>query len=108
VNGARNATLTFKAGVPNRVRLINITTNFGGLNVSLISANEPLPWRLVAKDGADLPVSQQSTRPALRQRVTVGETYDFILEPSRTGPMWIEVRRGNGEWVQQVRVAVEP
>ena len=53
-------------------------------------------------------------RPALRQTVAVGETYDFVIDPlpptanpqARTG--WIEVRRGPGEWVQQVPVRVVP
>jgi FtsP/CotA-like multicopper oxidase with cupredoxin domain len=106
VNGTRDAALTFKAGVPNRVRFINITTNFSGLNVSLIGANQPVTWRLVAKDGSDLPASQQVTQPALHQRVAVGETYDFLVQPPRTGQMWIEVRRGSGEWVQQVQITV--
>jgi hypothetical protein len=116
VNGKRDTILTLKAGVQNRLRFINITTNFGGLNVSLIGANQPIQWRPVAKDGADLPPSQQPSRPALRQTISVGETCDFVVEPSGTGGAgvpaaggaWIEVRRANGEWVQQVPVRVVP
>jgi FtsP/CotA-like multicopper oxidase with cupredoxin domain len=108
VNGDAAARLRFKAGVPNRLRLINITTNFSGLNVSVMGANQPLPWRPIAKDGADLPASQQVVRPALRQRVGVGETYDFVIDPPRSGQTWIEVRRAGGEWVQQVPVNVAP
>jgi hypothetical protein len=99
--------LTLKAGVPNRLRLINITTNFGGLNVSVLAANQPINWRAVAKDGAALPPNQQVIQPALRQAVSVGETYDFIVEPP-PGTMWLDVRRGGGEWVQQVRMRVTP
>ncbi len=108
VNGRRNTNLTFKAGVPNRVRLINITTNFGGLNVSLIGGNEPVLWRPVAKDAADLPPTQQAPRPASRHQVAVGETYDFVVEPDRPRPLWIDLRRASGEWVQQVPVTVVP
>jgi hypothetical protein len=116
VNGKRDAVLRLKAGVQNRIRFINITTNFGGLNVSLIGANQPIQWRPMAKDGADLPPRQQLSRPALRQTISVGETYDFLLETSGTGGAgvpavggaWIEVRRGNGEWVHQVPLRVVP
>lgn len=114
VNGRRDTVLTMKAGVPNRLRLINITTSFNGLNVSFVSNNQPIPWRVVAKDGADLPPGQQVVRPALRQTIAVGETFDFVIDPlpptadpqATTG--WIEVRRGLGEWVQQVPVRVVP
>ena len=108
INGDRNAEITLKAGVPNRLRLINITTNFDGLNVSVMSRNEAVTWRPVAKDGADLPLKHQTTRPALRQQVGVGETYDFIVEPPQVRQMWIELRRASGEWIQQVRGRVVP
>jgi FtsP/CotA-like multicopper oxidase with cupredoxin domain len=114
VNGRRDTFLTLKAGVPNRLRLINITTSFNGLNVSFVSNNQPISWRVVAKDGADLPPGQQVVRPALRQTIAVGETFDFVIDPmpptadpqAPTG--WIEVRRGLGEWLQQVPVRVVP
>jgi FtsP/CotA-like multicopper oxidase with cupredoxin domain len=114
VNGHRDTVLTMKAGVPNRLRLINITTSFNGLRVSFVSNNEPIAWRAVAKDGADLPPGQQVLRPAHRQAIAVGETYDFVIDPlpptvSPQGPTaWLEVRRGLGEWVQQVPVRVVP
>jgi manganese oxidase len=106
VNGSRNAAFTMKAGVPNRFRVINITSSFNGLNVSLMARNQPIPWRVVAKDGATLPSSQQTVQPALRHLITVGETYDFVVEPREPGVMWLEVRRENGEWVQQARVTI--
>ena len=114
VNGRRDTVLTMKAGVPNRLRLINITTSFNGLNVSFVSNNQPIAWRVVAKDGAELPPGQQVVGPALRQTIAVGETYDFVIAPlpptvspqAFTG--WIEVRRGLGEWIQQVPVRVVP
>jgi hypothetical protein len=40
--------------------------------------------------------------------VSVGETYDFIVESPQSIPTWIEVRRASGEWVQQVPVRVVP
>ena len=115
VNGRRDTVLTLKAGVPNRLRFVNITTNFGGLNVSLATNNnQPIVWKPVAKDGADLPLNQQVARPAVRQTVSVGETYDFVVDPPSppANPLaaaaWLDVKRGGGEWVQQVRVRVAP
>jgi FtsP/CotA-like multicopper oxidase with cupredoxin domain len=115
VNGRRDTTLTLKAGAPNRLRLVNITTNFGGLTVSLTTNNnQPIAWKPIAKDGADLPLNQQEARPAVRQTVSVGETYDFIVDPPPpvanpfAATAWLDVKRGGGEWVQQVRVRVAP
>ena len=51
----------------------------------------------LAKDGADLPQSQRRSREA-RQLVTVGETYDFEIQPTLGKPLWLELRRGNGEF----------
>lgn len=42
LNGDERLSIAMKAGVPNRFRLINITTNFGGLNVSLVAFNQPV------------------------------------------------------------------
>jgi len=106
INGSRDAAPTVKSGVTNRFRFINITSNFGGLNVSLISANEPIPWLPIAKDGANLPANQQIVRPAFRQQISVGETFDFEVEPPPAGVLWLDLRRASGEWVQQVRMPI--
>ena len=112
VNGSPKTALTLKAGVPNRLRFINITTNFSGLLISMVAANNPQPpvelqWQPVAKDGADLPSSLRTARPA-QQILGVGQTLDFVITPPATGSraMWIDLRRVNGEWVQQVPVRV--
>jgi hypothetical protein len=106
INGRNGVTIPFRAGVPNRVRLINITMNFGGLNISLLGNNEPVSWRPVAKDGAA--IFDASLQPALRQQVTVGETYDFIVDAPKTGVLWQDLKRAGGEWVQQVRIPIVP
>jgi FtsP/CotA-like multicopper oxidase with cupredoxin domain len=93
-------------GVPHRFRLINITPNNVGLTFFLLQGPEPVEWRAIAKDGADLPPSQATTRRAV-QLVSVGETYDFEWTPSRAGNAWLEVRRANGEWVIQAPLTVQ-
>ena len=78
-----------------RFRLINISPNFNGV-VSLRGANGPVKWRAVAKDGADLPPSQATARPA-KQPISVGETYDFEFAPTTPVNLRLEVRaRGTG------------
>lgn len=107
VNGRTDTMLTLTRGVPNRLRLINITDNFGGLIVGLSSANEPVKWRPVAKDGASLPDGLRTAVPADRQIISTGETFDFEIDPPANGLAFLDLRRGNGEWVQQVRVLVK-
>jgi FtsP/CotA-like multicopper oxidase with cupredoxin domain len=99
--------LRLKAGVPHRLRLINITT-VAEASVSLLSPSGPLEWQPVAKDGAGLPANQQVLRPASGQLVAVGETYDFIVTARSAGPMWLEVRYApTGMWIQQLPIAVD-
>jgi hypothetical protein len=96
-----------KAGVPNRLRLINITT-VAEASVSLLSPSGPLEWQPVAKDGADLPANRQVLQPASGQQVAVGETYDFMVTARSAGPMWLEVRYApTGMWIQQLPIAVD-
>jgi FtsP/CotA-like multicopper oxidase with cupredoxin domain len=82
--------LTIGAGVPQRLRLINIGPA-AQPPLSLWRDGAPTRWRGLAKDGADLPAGQIGERPA-RQSVYVGETYDFAFTP-RAGSY--ELRVGN-------------
>jgi FtsP/CotA-like multicopper oxidase with cupredoxin domain len=90
-----------RAHAPNRLRLINITPANFALTFVLTDGFAPVQWTPLAKDGADLPRHQRRSREA-RQLVSVGETYDFEIEPTLDQPLWLELRRGNGEWVAQV------
>lgn len=90
-----------RADAPNRLRLINITPANVALTFMLTDGFAPVQWTPLAKDGADLPQSQRRRREA-RQLVSVGETYDFEIQPAPDRPLWLELRRGNGEWVAQV------
>ncbi|MBA2353039.1 MAG: multicopper oxidase domain-containing protein [Acidobacteria bacterium] len=84
--------MQLKVGVTYRFRLIDISPNYAAI-VTLRGDSGPVQWRAVAKDGADLPPSQTTMRPA-RQRIAVGETYDFEFEPTEAGDFRIEVVRG--------------
>jgi FtsP/CotA-like multicopper oxidase with cupredoxin domain len=82
-----------RANAPNRLRLINITPASFALTFVLTGGFAPVQWTPLAKDGADLPPSLRRSREA-RQLVTVGETYDFEIQPSVDKPLWLELRRG--------------
>jgi FtsP/CotA-like multicopper oxidase with cupredoxin domain len=104
LNGsATPAPIVMRLGVPNRLRLINIAASNVGLVAYLVDRREQTTWKPLAKDGATLPAGQTTPRPA-RQLVTVGETYDFEIQPARSQLLWLEVRRGNGEWVLQAPI----
>lgn len=99
--------IVLRANVPNRLRLINITPANFGLSFVLTDGFAPVQWTPVAKDGADLPPSQRRAREA-RQLVSVGETYDFEIQPAAGTALWLELRRGSGEWVAQVLLRGSP
>lgn len=77
--------MDLKAGTRYRFRLINISDNMP-LFVSLNSGEKPVTWRAVAKDGATLPPSQATLRPA-RLMFDPGEIYDFEYTPSASGDL---------------------
>lgn len=106
LNGrASPAPIAMQVGVPNRLRLINITPENVALTAFLVDRFEVVQWKLLAKDGAAVGPAQRDPRPA-RQPVAVGETYDFEIDTSRPRDLWLEVRRGNGEWVLQAPVRI--
>jgi manganese oxidase len=67
--------VNLQAGTPCRLRLINITDNVSDLRVRMVSNDAPVQWKVVAKDGANLPPAQLKSSLA-DMEITVGETYD--------------------------------
>ena len=91
LNGsAHPAPLVLRAGAMHRLRIIMIPSAGAG-DVVLRSDTSLVTWRAVAKDGADLPPYQATVRPA-RQRVAVGETYDFEFTPAGLGKLRLELQ----------------
>jgi hypothetical protein len=94
VNGSpQPRPIAIEAGIGYRFRFINLTTNQADLIVTLRkeSDNTPVQWRAWAKDGQDLPSQQRIVKEA-KQPITVGETYDFELNPAEPGELVLEVR----------------
>ena len=103
LNGGQNQLFAWKAGERHRLRFINITPD-DVLVASLATAEKPVEWRPLTKDGAPVPPQDATARPAT-QTIAVGETFDFEYEapPGRQG-LWINVRTPAGRWAVQARV----
>ncbi len=99
------APIVFRAGVANRLRLINITSDNVDIVVRLVDAGETSTWTPRAQDGAELPRTLQVSGPA-RTRLTVGSTFDVEVAASGPRRLWLEVRRGGGQWLLQAPVEV--
>ena len=87
-----------KMGETHRLRLINIGPAGGG-NLSFTKNGNKIPVKTIAKDGADLPVSQQidveETTP-----IGAGETSDFSFTPDEPGTYELHVQYMFGSWTQ--------
>jgi FtsP/CotA-like multicopper oxidase with cupredoxin domain len=106
INGERAPRLVWNAGARHRVRLINITPD-DIFSVTLQTAEGPVTWRPIAKDGAPLPAAESAIGPA-RQVIAVGETYDFEYQaPEGRQTAWLEVRTTGGKWQAQGQVIIK-
>lgn len=95
-------TVVMHAGRPARLRLINLSAHHNsaraGFRLESLGNSwndgaadaEVVQWQPVAKDGADLPESARTPRPAV-QVVSIGETYDFEFTPARAGLLRLRV-----------------
>lgn len=79
-----------QAGVRYRLRLINITDNTSRLRVRLVANDQVLQWKVIAKDGADLPPHQLKSSVA-DMAVTVGETYDVEYQADHPGNVDLQI-----------------
>ena len=97
--------LSWSEGRSHRLRFINIGA-FGRFTWRLTSSDTLVQWRPVARDGADLPASQQTVGPATTI-LDAGETADFELTDARAGTYRLEI--GKGPLIAQaIRVGPAP
>ena len=105
INGARAPRFVWKAGARHRVRLINITPD-DIFNVVLQTAEGPVTWTPIAKDGAPMPAAAAVAGPA-SMTIAVGETYEFEFQaPAGRRTAWLEVRTPGGKWQAQGHVVI--
>jgi FtsP/CotA-like multicopper oxidase with cupredoxin domain len=118
INGQADPdTMVFHVGRPARLRFISLALLNPNAAVSLTTRGDSppalradslvVPWRPIAKDGADLPDAARVPRRA-RQVISMGETYDFEFTPTARGTMRVEVRGGGpGGLLARVPIRVE-
>lgn len=81
INGVRSpGALHLRQGTNHRLRFMHISPD-DHKRVTLLLNEQPVAWRWIAKDGADLPASQVRNTPA-DLTIHVGETYDFEWMPA--------------------------
>lgn len=78
-------TIDVRAGMPTRLRLINIRTE-SVTELALEQNGALVQWRVVAKDGAELSPHQIRERPAT-MLIAPGEIYDVEITPPKAGRM---------------------
>jgi FtsP/CotA-like multicopper oxidase with cupredoxin domain len=79
----------FQVGRTYRLRFLHISPD-AFKRVRLLENGEPVRWRRIAKDGADLPEGARQLEPAVL-RIGVGETYDVEWTPEGLGVHALEV-----------------
>ena len=106
INGSLTPdTLRLKVGVPYRLRLIHIIPDFTAW-IALLQGDQPLRWKPLAKDGAELPVARQ----VMRQSALLagpGETMDFEFTPTAPGILRLEVEQRTGAFKNHLPIKVD-
>lgn len=82
--------LELRAGVTYRLRFINIRTDYL-MAVALRDGASPVQWRLLAKDGADLPPAHRVMTPA-ELTFAPGEIHDVEFTPRAPGELTLQYR----------------
>lgn len=105
LNGESQPTPTeFRAGTVHRLRFVNIGAA-APARFSIRLDTALVFWRAVAFDGADLPASQATRRPATVS-LDVGQTADFLFTPPRRGTYRLIVVSEEGVAPLEQRIVV--
>jgi manganese oxidase len=88
-------TIDVRAGATTRLRMINIRSE-NTTEMVLEQNGAPVLWRVVARDGADLPPHQVRDRPA-RILSAPGQTFDALIMPDKPGTMTLKYLAQGGD-----------
>jgi FtsP/CotA-like multicopper oxidase with cupredoxin domain len=81
--------IDLRAGTTYRFRFMHISPD-DRKRVQLLADGQPVSWRAIAKDGADLPPSLARVGPA-EFPIDVGETADFAWTPEQTVDFTLQI-----------------
>ena len=103
LNGTdKPAEIYLKKGQLYRFRIINIGTQSSPPSVSITLDDQPVNWRLLARDGITLAKHQQLVVPATEQPTDIGETDDFEFSPAKAGNYKLDIFRGKTIYLTQI------
>jgi manganese oxidase len=94
-----------RVGERYRLRFINVHTSRPNLRMRLLDGDDLITWRIVAKDGMDLP-EDQLRDAASEIQMGNGETYDAEFVPARAGKLRVDITTGNGALLTSMSVRV--
>jgi FtsP/CotA-like multicopper oxidase with cupredoxin domain len=97
-------TIEVRAGQPTKLRLINIRAE-NSIDMTLEKDGAPVLWRMVAKDGATLPLHQIRERSATLT-TNPGETYDFEITPDKPGTLILRYDPTPGDSTSGTRAVI--
>jgi len=106
LNGRQGAfePLRLRAGQTYRIRMMNVTLDGPNLTYGLQRDGSPARWKLLARDGNDLPEYQQVEEFA-KHSVSIGQTMDVEFKPV-AGNYQFELRRGDGQLIASQKFQV--
>jgi FtsP/CotA-like multicopper oxidase with cupredoxin domain len=87
-----------KLGETHRLRLINIAPA-GAAWVRMTKDDKIIPIKIIAKDGADLPLAQQH-EVDISSKIFVGETADYSFTPQEPGIYQLKFKYMMADWTQ--------
>lgn len=93
--GLTDSALVLHTGTRYRFRLMNMTIVNPLIRFKLVRHGAAATWTPIAKDAYPVDASLRVPTVA-RQPVSIGETYDFLVERADTGTATIEARAANG------------
>ncbi len=94
-----------RAGERYRLRFINVHTNRPSMRMRLLDGENLVRWRIVAKDGMNLPADQ--LRDAASEiQMGNGETYDVEFVPARAGDLRVDITNGIGGLLTSMPIGV--
>jgi manganese oxidase len=88
-------TIDVRAGTTTRLRMINIRSE-STTEMVLEQNGAPVLWRVVARDGADLPTHQIREGPATILSAP-GQTFDALIMPDKPGTMTLKYLAQEGD-----------